>query len=455
MRQTMRFLDLLLMSVNNLRRRKLRTTLTVLGVVIGTASIVVMVSLGIGLKELTMEQYEASGSLTAITVYSQNRWGNNDTSKEPNYITDDTVKLLKRVEHVQAVSPMLSFYVVMKQGVYEAQLGMNGVSREYMEQISIGEGSLPEPGGDLAMVVGNQAARNFYNTKSKGGYRNYDEIPDVDFLNKPMFVVFDTNAYYQAQSGGSREGGSPSKPPKKYMIPTAAMVEGGVDDWNSYSYDVYVDIDSLKAQLKRVFGKDPIPGQPTNKKGKPYNYFIYDQAIVYADDMSNVTTVQKEITDMGYQAYSSMEWLEQSQQQYNMIQAVLGGIGAVSLFVAAIGIANTMMMSIYERTKEIGIIKVLGCDMGVIRNMFLLESGFIGFMGGMIGIILSYTLSIVINKFLGAAQLMMGIDGDISRIPPWLSGSAILFAIFVGMAAGFFPALRAMKLSPLAAIRNE
>ena len=450
----MRFLDQLRMSVNNLRRRKLRTALTVLGVIIGTASIVVMVSLGIGLKELTMEQYASYGSLTAITVYSPDRWGGGEGNQEPKYLTDDVVKELSRIEHVESVSPMLNFGVIMKQGIYEANISVNGVSHEYMEQIPIGAGSLPEPGDEeLKMVVGNMVARYFYNTKSRNNGRMFEDMADVDFMGKPMFVVFDTNAYYQAQSGSSET--TPSKPPKKYLIPTAAMVEGTPEEWNNYSYDVYVDIDALKTQLKRVFGKDPIPGQPTNKKGKPFNYFIYDQLIVYADDMSTVTDLQKQITDMGYQAYSSMEWLEQSQDQYNMIQAVLGGIGAVSLFVAAIGIANTMMMSIYERTKEIGIIKVLGCDMGVIRNMFLLESGFIGFMGGIIGIVLSYTLSFIINRFLGAAQMMMGIDGDISRIPVWLSGSAIIFAIIVGMVAGFFPAMRAMKLSPLAAIRNE
>ena len=94
--------------------------------------------------------------------------------------------------------------------------------------------------------------------------------------------------------------------------------------------------------------------------------------MVFVDDTANVTTVQQMITDMGFQANSQMEWIEQSQQTYDIIQLVLGGIGAVSLFVAAIGIANTMMMSIYERTKEIGVIKVLGCDMGNIRNMFLI-----------------------------------------------------------------------------------
>ena len=172
------------------------------------------------------------------------------------------------------------------------------------------------------------------------------------------------------------------------------------------------------------------------------------------DDVDNVTKVQKELADMGFQVQSQIDWLESSKQQSDMVQAVLGGIGAVSLFVAAIGIANTMMMSIYERTKEIGVMKVLGCDMGNIRNMFLIESGFIGFMGGVAGILLSYSISVVINRFVNLEE-MNGLTGSLSRIPPWLSAAAVVFAIFVGMAAGFMPAMRAMKLSPLAAIRNE
>ena len=126
----------------------------------------------------------------------------------------------------------------------------------------------------------------------------------------------------------------------------------------------------------------------------------------------------------------------------------------VSLFVAALGITNTMIMSIYERTREIGVMKVLGCDMGNIRSMFLIESGFIGFMGGVLGALLSYGVSIIVNRFVSMSD-MMGMSGNLSRIPLWLAFAAIGFAIFVGMAAGFMPAMRAMKLSPLAAIRNE
>ena len=111
-------------------------------------------------------------------------------------------------------------------------------------------------------------------------------------------------------------------------------------------------------------------------------------------------------------------------------------------------------MSIYERTKEIGIIKVLGCDMNQIRDMFLIESGLIGFAGGIIGILLSYIVSIIVNC-LGVSTTFVGIEGDMSQIPLWLSIMGLIFATLVGMIAGLFPALRAMKLSPLSAIKNE
>ena len=448
----MRFLDLLTMSINNLRRRKVRTALTVLGVVIGTASVVVMVSLGIGLNALMMEMYSSYGSMTAIEIYNYGNNGNNGTSDNPLYLTDDTVKEFLRIPHVTSASPVLETNVILKQGVYETNTSINGVTREFMEQIPLGQGKLPDPKStEMEFIYGNAVVQWFQNSK---GYWDTQELPDIDYMNKPMFVIFDTDAYYQSRSGGSGDG-TPVKAPKKYLIRTAGVVEGGIDDYNSYAYGVYTDIDQLKTQLKKIYKKNPIPGQPTNKKGKPYSYFIYNQAYVYVDDMENVTAVQKAITDMGFQANSQMEWIEQSQQTYNMIQLVLGGIGAISLFVAAIGIANTMMMSIYERTKEIGVIKVLGCDLRTIRNMFLLESGFIGFMGGVIGVAISYGIGFIMNHFLGIGQIMTGQAGDISRIPLWLAAAAVVFAIFVGMAAGFFPSLRAMHLSPLAAIRNE
>ena len=445
----MKFVDLLAMSLKNLSRRKLRTALTVLGVVIGTASIVVMVSLGIGLSEMNRELISSYGSLTEINV--ENPY-NGDSTKDPLYLTEDVVKQMKRLPYVTDVYPVLRVDVLLQQGKYSSNVTLNGVPYEYLKKIPLGQGALSDPSDkELKLIYGNAIIQWFTDSKGNNTYWDTGELPDVDFMGKPMFAIFDTDTYYQSQAGGE----DAPKPPKKYLLKADGVVEGGVDDYNSYAYNVYTRLDLLETQLKRIFKKRAIPGQPTNKKGKPYRYLIYNSCIVNVDDVEHVTEVQKKLTDMGFQASSNADWMKQSEQQSNMIQAVLGGIGAVSLFVAAIGIANTMMMSIYERTKEIGIIKVLGCDMKVIRNMFLLESGFIGFMGGVVGLLFSEGVSFAINHLLNVGQAMTGMSGNISRIPLWLAAASLAFAVFIGMAAGFFPALRAMKLSPLAAIRNE
>ena len=186
---------------------------------------------------------------------------------------------------------------------------------------------------------------------------------------------------------------------------------------------------------------------------KPYKQFVYSSAKVQADDMENVDELSNTIRSLGYNVSTNIELINSMKKQFAMVQAVLGGIGAVSLLVAAIGIANTMMMSIYERTREIGVMKVIGCGLKNIRQLFLLEAAFIGFIGGLAGNILSLLMSAGINVLISGQS--MGIEGNISYIPPWLALLSLGFAVLVGMAAGYFPAVRAMKLSPLAAIRNE
>lgn len=445
----MRFLDLLRMSASNLFRRKLRTVLTVLGVVIGTASIVVMISLGLGLQKSSMEQIEQYGGLTTINLYNWNSSGDDEDKR----INDAVIEQMAQIPHVEIVSPILGVSVLAKQGAYEGWLQIQGMTQEAMQamDVNVGEGALPSGDSGLELFYGNQVITNFYNAKTNEYYWETGELPDVDLMNDPVFIIFDTDSYYQSRS--SDGSGQAVSPPKKYIIPTCGIMAGGIDDYQENCYNVFADIDALKAQLKKVFKNKVIPGQPQTKSGKPYKELYYDEVYIRVDEMENVSAVQTELQNMGYEAYSNAEWMQQTQDQMKMIQLVLGGIGAVSLFVAAIGIANTMMMSIYERTKEIGIIKVLGCDLRNIRSMFLLEAGFIGFIGGIVGLILSGGISVVINTLAGKAS--EGYYAGISYIPLWLIVISLAFAVLVGMAAGFFPALRAMKLSPLAAIRNE
>jgi len=445
----MRILDLFRMSSSNLLRRKLRTFLTVLGVVIGTASIVVMISLGLGLRKSTLDQIEQYGGLTTINVYSNDYYGSSSSDDETKRLSDEVVEEIAQIPHVELVSPKLSIYVMAKQGVYEGNFQIYGMTAEALRRmdIKIGQGELPPADGGLQLFYGNQILTNFYNAKKCEYYWETGVLPDVDLMNDPVFIIFDTDAYWQSKNNDG--SGQTTLPPKKYIIPTSGLMEGSLEDYSENAYSVFADIDALKAQLKKVFKNKVIPGQPQTKSGKPYKELYYNELYIRVDNMDNVQAVQQEIKNMGYEASSNAEWMEQMQTQMGTIQMVLGGIGAVSLFVAAIGIANTMMMSIYERTKEIGVIKVLGCDMGNIRTMFLMEAGFIGLFGGIIGLILSYGISVVINVV--AKDYYQGI----SYIPLWLMLASIGFAMLVGIIAGYFPAKRAMKLSPLEAIRNN
>lgn len=446
----MKLLDLLRMSSSSLWKRKVRTILTVLGVVIGVASIVVMISLGLGLSRSLIEQYESYGSLTEIEV--NELWS--DGSSEDKRLDDALVQEIEALEHVESVYPVLQFSVLAKYGSYEGHLQIRGMPKEVFADmdIDVGEGRLPGEDDYLTFFYGNQVQQNFYNPKASGNM--FGDIPDIDMMHDPIFIIFDTDAYYQSM-GTPEEGQQAVKPPKKYMIETCGVEAASEEGWSPNGWYTYCDMEQLIPQLKKMFKNKVIPGQPQTKAGKPYKEIFYNQLLVNVDSMDYVSEVQNHLMDLGYETYSNAEWVESEQRTLGYVQAVLGGIGAVSLFVAAIGITNTMMMSIYERTKEIGVMKVLGCDLRNIRSLFLMEAGFIGFIGGVIGLVLSFIISFVINRIAGAAGDGMMDMAGISYIPLWLVLLSLFFAVLVGMMAGFFPARRAMKLSPLAAIRNE
>ena len=178
----------------------------------------------------------------------------------------------------------------------------------------------------------------------------------------------------------------------------------------------------------------------------------YPMLSVKVDDFNNVLDVQEQLKDMNLNCWSMADMINEMQASSKSIQLMLGGIGGVAMLVAAISITNTMLMSIYERTREIGVMKVLGCKMSKIGSMFLTEAGFIGFGGGMAGLGLSYLLSFIINTVISASG---GGESFRSVIPPYLALGGVAFSVLIGILAGLYPSQRAMRLSALAAIRNE
>ena len=475
----MRWSDLLRMSINSLKRRKLRTFLTVLGVVIGTASIVVMISLGLGLQESMYAEVEKNGGTTGLTVTgrqdgameSSGSSGDASGEKEKKYVTDDLIKELRSLEHVKSVEPVLNLSAVAIKGKYEGSLELCGMTPEGLKSLNLeleAGGKLPDGNSaQLELVYGNAVLTNFYDKGTGKAYWDTGEVPDIDLKNDNLFLILDQDGYYQSQntpgagaadsggesSGSGEQGKQPQTAPKKYVVKGSGVVAGGIDSYNTDSFKVYCDLDKLREYLKKEFRGRVIPGQPSTKSGKPYSKFVYSSAKVQADDMEQVEQLSGAIRSMGYNVETNADYIDSMKKQFAMVQAVLGGIGAVSLLVAAIGIANTMMMSIYERTKEIGVMKVIGCGLKNIRQLFLMEAAFIGLAGGIIGNLLSLTMSVVINTFVSGGS--MGISGNLSFVPVWLVLISTVFAVLVGTAAGYFPARRAMALSPLEAIRSQ
>ncbi len=447
------------MSLESLFKRKVRTILTIMGVVIGTTSIVVMLSLGLGMKSALLSEMESYGSLKSIEVTTAGRYYDDSSSKDQEELRldDNLVTMLEGLDHVESVDPFLETSVMIKCGIYEGNFQVRGVSQSFLERKreDIGVGTIPSADGEIEFLYGYNIIMDFMNSKTNTyTYWETGELPDIDLMNDPIYVIFDTDKYYQSKYPSA--DGQPVQAPKKYMIETAGVFAGTPgEDWTEDSYTIYCDIDALKALLSKEFKGRVIPGQPTMKNGKPYKEIFYSRINVNADTMDNVTSIQQVINDMGYRTYANAEWLESDMKMMNIIQAVLGGIGGISLFVAAIGITNTMMMSIYERTKEIGIMKVIGCRIRDIQMLFLIEAGYIGFIGGLLGIGLSYGISYLLNKVLNVGAMMFADGVSISLIPPWLALISVIFAAFIAMLAGFLPSIRAMKLSPLAAIRAE
>lgn len=444
--------DLLGMAFMNLWRRKLRAFLTMLGMVIGTASVVVMVSLGIGINVSYQESIEQAGSLTKITVEPQDwdkYWQQQEAAGGNGYmmggnngpatvdINDKAIAKIKAMPHVKAVTPILQTWNgYFKCGKFVGNTTLYGidmsVAREFGIELSEGEMSGKGTGSTVEMIAGTQVPYNFYNPNNYTSAVNRDGTPRIKLMTDNIKLTFDSSNIYDYGDSGS--GTTPKG--KFYKVKFTGLITES-NDWQ-LSSGCYMDVAVLKKLMK------------DNKK---YLYSdtdsTYSQAWVKVDDVNNVSEVQAAIKEMGFGASSLGDMLKQVQDSTRQLRALLGAIGGVALLVAAISIMNTMMMAIYERTKEIGIIKVLGCRMRNICTMFLMESAYIGFFGGLLGVGASYGLGSLLNKFFLADMGMRSV------IPIWLSLGVWAFSIAVAMLSGLYPSIKAMKLSPLAAIRSE
>lgn len=444
----MRISDLIKMGLRNLSRRKARTALTVIGVIIGTLSIVVMISIGIGMNTNFKSQVMELGSLTAITVEKyanvMDSDGNYVSSKEQ--LMDDTlVEQIKGLDHVKAVSPILSGTVMLKSGKYENYIQIFAMDSATLDDFDFPDltlGTYPTPENNHFIIFGCDVMMNFYNPNS----RNYT-TKELDITKDKMTLQFDPYRYAAND--------------KKKAFTLKVTDYAVMERVNNYEFDYYcyMDINYFRSLYKKYL--NTLKAEDRKKAKNAIE--SYERIKITVDNIKNVTEVQESIKELGFQSSSLAKQLEPMQETSNMMQMVLGGIGAVAMLVSAINIANTMIMSIYERTKEIGIMKVLGCIIHDIKKLFLFEAGMIGLMGGIVGIFLSYVASWAINKFgqplfkalLSSSSMYNMEAAKFSVIPIWLPLVAAGFAMFVGVVSGYYPANRATKISAIEAMKTD
>ena len=436
--------DLISMAVRNLWKRKLRTFLTILGVILGTASIVVMVSIGIGMNESYTKQVSEWGSLQVIDVYAPNGGmgvvmssgsSSSSSSKNNGNVVLDTkaIQSFKNIPGVMAATPVVNDYFQIICGKYVSDVSFIGIDPECFDDLgyNIAEGRGLTGEDKNAIVVGQTVLTSFYNPKLDWRARYNSDPPEVDIFNDKVQLTYD-------YSYGTKNADKSIKPIKVEVVGTLAG-----SDQNAYS--VIMPIKQLESIQKEKQKHESAGGSTTKKKSGNY-----ERAMVRVEDIEKVQSIQQQIKDMGYNASSLSDILESMKETTKMLRTMLGAIGAISLIVAAIGITNTMVMSIYERTREIGVMKVIGASLKDIKRLFLTEAAIIGFMGGIFGMLLSFGASKAVNYF-----AMKQSSDMLSSIPLWLYLASLAFATLVGVVSGYLPAKRAMKLSALTAIKTE
>lgn len=443
--------DLFLMAIQNLKNRKTRTRLTVIGVIIGTCAIVIMVSIGIGIDKMITSQYDSDTTLNKITVYGSVE--DDENSKEMPF-DDSAVKYFEGLQNVKMVVPTINVedYVSISRGRYTTSwTTIKAIDFSVLEELgyTLSEGSFSNISTNSPILFGSKAVTEFVDHQGNTVKYKYDKDYNVtDCEIDPMKDTFMIGAKITNSNSDDDSSSNVDSSSMKKVKVAGVLKENNKIDYD-ISYSIYIDMDTAKELIK----------ESQKLSGNSTKFPEYSQINVYVDGMKNVSAVQDLIKDSGFGCYSDQDEIEYTKKVMKVVQLVLGAIGAISMFVAAFGISNTMVMSVYERTKEIGIMKVLGCDIKDIKALFLYEAGTIGFLGGTIGMIISYILSIIANIIAKIVASNINIGDDIkvcvSSIPPWLAISGILFSILIGVIAGISPAKRSVKVSALTAIHNE
>jgi ABC-type lipoprotein release transport system permease subunit len=486
----MSFLDILHLALRNLRQAKLRAVLTTMGVVVGVAVIVTMVSFGLGLQSNMLARFKALDLFNEIQVFGQGlsnlagldrpgrrdegerRDGRQRADRTPTRILDDAgVKEIAAIPGVAYVEPNVNFgaYVRSNGKLLTQSIGGANIPNAATRFQHFAAGQMISSPTAAEAVVSERFVRDFGYEKpadaigktlellappseTKSGQKDAEEetpnffgiplddpgldesSPDVESKTFRIAGVLSTEIKEGAGQGGLRG----LMPGAGIYVPLPVAHE-----WSTRHRG---PLSQVALALARR-GGNLAEGQTEG----------YDSAVVRVADPVQLTEVRKKITEAGFGSFSIVDEIEQIRTVFLIIDSVLGLLGGISLLVASFGIANTMIMSILERTREIGIMKAIGAEDREIKLIFFVEAAVIGVVGGVIGVLVAWGIDALANRL--AYRFILKPQGasfiDFFDLPPYLWLGAILFALIVSILAALYPASRAARIDPVRALRHD
>jgi len=413
----------------HMKKNRMRVFMTVLAATMGCAFLIVLASVGFGLHKTIKEEMLSGQIITKIEM-----WG-----KEEGPITADDVKDLKKIKDVKAVvtrtyvDGIPTFQLGDREG--SGQLLLTDADQEAKAGLELAEGTMPDKPNEV--VVGYHFAKSLL-TKEELAKLESGEQPEGytgDVIGKTIQV--DLKPYEPADA-----------PSKSWEFVVTGIIKEPAKDWMSDNRMLISD--SWKTEISSFLY--PADEQQTD----------YSEVSVFANDIEKVKPISDHLKADGYQVYSITEEMETMNLFFTVLKAGLLFVGTIAVLIASIGIFNTMTMAVTERTREIGIMKAIGAKPKLIQKLFLMESAWIGVLGTVLAIAISYGLSSLVNWLI--PEIVMGIlaeDGmedfnvTISLIPWQLVLIASAISIGVAMISGWRPARKATKIDVIRALRQE
>jgi putative ABC transport system permease protein len=473
----MRFTDYIRLAFRNIRRQKLRSALTIFAVVIGATSVTIMLALVTGAKGFFLSQVEGSGLLQQVAISSKTDITSFDDANHGNRcdscikLTDTIADKVKLVPHVVGVAR------IADTGILDAII--YGDKKLTSERITAydSNGIITNnvlAGRDIEAADTTGVITITADYADKFGYKNkYGELigKEVKLQTRTFYSGVGADVQPPPQCNGPCDNNGRDN--QKATILTAKIV--GIVDTSNNSATIRVPLEWMRgmmqnrmyqftaadqaaqeAQCKNVRG----PCSPTQHTTLVVQDMLAEQGygslIAKVDNAKNAVGAATEIKKLGVGAADAEASIKQQLTIFNILGLVLGGIGGIALAVAAIGVVNTMIMAILERTREIGVMRAVGARRATVRMLFTLEASMLGFIGGVVGVGAGFGLTRIANIFVNKQLASQSVKAhDIIGLPLWLIVTVVGIATLIGLLAGLYPAARAAKLDPVEALRYE